>query len=204
MTIYDLKPAFQNLLRPIVRFLNKTGVTPNQVTLMTCLLSIFYSVAIYKELHHLFIMFLPLFFFIRMALNAIDGMLAKEHDMMTPRGAMLNEITDVVSDTFLYLSLSVFSVIDNQNIVFFSFIAIFTEVSGLSSLHIGSARRFDGPFGKSDRAFFISVLALLITFTSIEKQIYDYLFYVSFVLLGMTVVNRMNKAIKALKDVQTR
>lgn len=204
MTIYDLKPAFQNLLRPIVRFFNKAGVTPNQVTLMTCLLSIFYSVAIYKELHHLFIMFLPLFFFVRMALNAIDGMLAKEHDMMTHRGAMLNEITDVVSDTFLYLSLSVFSVIDNQNIVFFSFIAIFTEVSGLSSLHIGSGRRFDGPFGKSDRAFFISVLALLITFTSIEKQIYDYLFYVSFVLLGMTVVNRMNKAIKALKDVQTR
>jgi CDP-diacylglycerol--glycerol-3-phosphate 3-phosphatidyltransferase len=33
-----------------------------------------------------------------MALNAIDGMLAREHDMQSPLGAMLNELGDVLSD----------------------------------------------------------------------------------------------------------
>ena len=31
-TIYQLKPAFQNLLRPLVRSLAAAGVTANQVT----------------------------------------------------------------------------------------------------------------------------------------------------------------------------
>ena len=39
MSIYALKPKFQNLLRPLVRQLVAKGVTANQVTLIACLLS---------------------------------------------------------------------------------------------------------------------------------------------------------------------
>ena len=38
MSIYTLKPKFQNLLRPLVRQLAAKGVTANQVTLIACLL----------------------------------------------------------------------------------------------------------------------------------------------------------------------
>jgi len=40
MTIYDLKPKFQALLRPIVQTLANRGITPNQVTMFAMLLSI--------------------------------------------------------------------------------------------------------------------------------------------------------------------
>ena len=40
MTIYDLKPAFQNLLRPGCRALANAGVTANQVTVVALLISI--------------------------------------------------------------------------------------------------------------------------------------------------------------------
>ena len=40
MTIYDLKPKFQDLLRPIVSKLFNAGVTANQVTLAALLLSV--------------------------------------------------------------------------------------------------------------------------------------------------------------------
>ena len=36
MSIYALKPKFQNLLRPLVRQLAAKGVTANQVTLIAC------------------------------------------------------------------------------------------------------------------------------------------------------------------------
>ena len=36
MSIYALKPKFQNLLRPLVRRLYQKGVTANQVTLAAC------------------------------------------------------------------------------------------------------------------------------------------------------------------------
>jgi CDP-diacylglycerol---glycerol-3-phosphate 3-phosphatidyltransferase len=38
-SIYGLKPAFQNLLRPLVRGLANAGVTANQVTLTAMALS---------------------------------------------------------------------------------------------------------------------------------------------------------------------
>ncbi|MBF0985487.1 MAG: CDP-alcohol phosphatidyltransferase family protein, partial [Campylobacter sp.] len=40
MTIYDLKPKFQNLLRPLVRRLYSAGVTANEVTLAACVISV--------------------------------------------------------------------------------------------------------------------------------------------------------------------
>ena len=36
MSIYELKPKFQNLLRPLARRLYSAGVTANQVTLIAC------------------------------------------------------------------------------------------------------------------------------------------------------------------------
>lgn len=80
MTIYDLKPKFQNLLRPIVRQLFEAGITANQVTLAALGLSIIVGalLAIFPS-PYLFIL-LPFVLFIRMALNAIDGMLAREHN----------------------------------------------------------------------------------------------------------------------------
>jgi len=49
----------------------------------------------------------PCALFVRMALNALDGMLAREHGMGSDVGAMLNELGDVVSDVALYLPLAV-------------------------------------------------------------------------------------------------
>ena len=39
-SIYDLKPRFQSLLRPITRGLAAAGVTANQVTVAAAVLSI--------------------------------------------------------------------------------------------------------------------------------------------------------------------
>ena len=39
-SVYLLKPAFQRLLRPLVRWLAEAGVTANQVTVAALLLSV--------------------------------------------------------------------------------------------------------------------------------------------------------------------
>ena len=49
---------------------------------------------------------LPIILFLRMGLNAIDGMLAREHGMKSNLGAVLNEVGDVISDSALYLPLA--------------------------------------------------------------------------------------------------
>lgn len=39
-----------------------------------------------------------------MALNAIDGMLAREFNQQSTLGAILNEVGDIISDAALYLA----------------------------------------------------------------------------------------------------
>ena len=46
-SIYQLKPAFQNLLRPWVKSLYRIGITANQVTLFAMFISLAVALFIY-------------------------------------------------------------------------------------------------------------------------------------------------------------
>ena len=78
-SIYDLKPAFQNLLRPVVRWIARKGVTANQVTLAALMLSLSAGAVIAWSRNLCTLLLLPAVLLLRMALNAMDGMLAREH-----------------------------------------------------------------------------------------------------------------------------
>lgn len=45
---------------------------------------------------------LPIGLLIRMALNALDGMMARTYNQTSKKGELLNEIGDVVSDVFVF------------------------------------------------------------------------------------------------------
>jgi CDP-diacylglycerol---glycerol-3-phosphate 3-phosphatidyltransferase len=163
MTIYDLKPAFQNLLRPVCRSLAALGVTANQVTLAALFGSILIGllVAWFPESRWA-VLLVPGWLFIRMALNAIDGMLAREHRMQSRLGGILNELGDVVSDAALYLPLARVPGISPHLVVAVVVFFLPAEMAGVVAVQIGASRRYDGPMGKSDRAFAFGLLALLL------------------------------------------
>src|SRR5690625_354626 len=95
ISIYELKPKFQQLLKPIVNFLYKMNITPNQVTIFACLLSIMLGVLFYFNYESTWIyIVIPVFMFVRMALNAIDGVLAKDFNLQSRLGKYLNELTE--------------------------------------------------------------------------------------------------------------
>ncbi len=165
MTIYDLKPKFQQLLQPIVDIFHKIGFTPNHITLLALFLSSVMGFLIFFTNGASWTLFiLPLFLFIRMALNAIDGILAKKYRMQSDVGAILNEMGDILSDVALYLPFAVIIGVDTIAIVFIVLLAIITETIGILSWAVKGIRRYDGPMGKSDRAFAFGVIALLLAF----------------------------------------
>ncbi|MCB1167319.1 MAG: CDP-alcohol phosphatidyltransferase family protein, partial [Leptospiraceae bacterium] len=173
-SIYQLKSRFQSLLRPLTNGLAGAGITANQVTLTAAFLSLAVGAFItYGFLHpsvfpggYLFLLVVPLFLFIRMALNAIDGMLAREHGMQSRLGGYYNELGDVVSDVFLYAPFAVYRLQYGQPTLeavaataLFVIASVATEVMGILAQTTGS-RRYDGPMGKSDRAFWVSLLCI--------------------------------------------
>lgn len=138
VTIYQLKPKFQNLLRPLVHTLYQRGITANQVTIFACLGSILTAGIIAVSLPNFMILWLmPIWLFVRMALNAIDGMLAREHQQSSKLGAYLNELCDVISDTALMLVLLPIAGINSIAVFSVIFLALLSEYAGVMAPLIG-------------------------------------------------------------------
>lgn len=164
MSIYLLKPRFQALLRPAVGALHAAGVTANQVTMVACVVSVLLGLGLYLGLDggvsREALALIPLWMLLRMAFNAVDGMLAREHGQASRLGALLNELTDVLSDAALYLPLALLSPLQPVWVGAFALLAALSEFAGALGPTVGATRRYDGPMGKSDRAFVVGAVAL--------------------------------------------
>ena len=196
MSIYDLKPKFQNLLRPLVIKLEQRGVTANQVTLTACAISVILGLILtaLSGYHWLFIL-IPIWLFVRMALNAIDGMLAREFNQKSRLGGYLNEITDVVSDAALYLPFAFVHPFDALQIGLIIWLSALTEFCGVLGQVQGKTRRYDGPLGKSDRAFLFGVLGLVYVFVPVLPDFLYSLLWADIILLIVTCVNRVKSGL---------
>lgn len=196
MSIYDLKPKFQNLLRPLVIKLEQRGVTANQVTLTACAISVILGLILtaLSEYHWLFVL-IPIWLFVRMALNAIDGMLAREFNQKSRLGGYLNEITDVVSDAALYLPFAFISPFDGLQIGLIIWLSALTEFCGVLGQVQGKTRRYDGPLGKSDRAFLFGVLGLVYVFVPVLPDFLYWLVWIAIILLIATCVKRVKSGL---------
>jgi len=130
-----------------------------------------------------------------MALNAIDGMLAREHGQKSRLGAVLNEIGDVIADTALYLPFALVPGFDPLQIVLIVILAILTEMTGVVAIQIGATRRYDGPMGKSDRAFLFGLFALLLALGVAPGKWQQIAQPAMIALLIITILNRARRAL---------
>jgi len=195
-SIYDLKPRFQSLLRPLVRRLAVAGVSANHVTIAALILSLLLGGSIALDPMAKWPMLLmPVALFVRMALNAIDGILAREHGMKSGLGAILNEVGDVLSDTALYLPMALVPGVNSFWVVLVVVLAIVSEMTGVVAVQIGAQRGYDGPMGKSDRAFVFGLLGLLLGMGIDWSHWADGLMMITIILLVVTIINRARRAL---------
>jgi len=184
----------------LVRVLAGAGITANQVTILAGVLSVAFGLFLLATPDRRFFALLPVVLFVRMALNAMDGMLAREFGQQTRLGMYLNELADVVSDMFLYLPfahLPGFSVFWTWMVVV---LAVISEMAGTVAAMTGASRRYDGPMGKSDRAIVFGALGL---WAGLEDGLplpaAYFLPRLLAVLIALTVVQRVRKGLKELE-----
>lgn len=195
-SIYQLKPRFQNLLRPLVQRLHARGVTANQVTLAAAGVSVLLGALVAAFAGYLWLFALiPLWMLLRMALNAIDGMLAREFGQQSTLGAYLNELCDVIADSALLLPFAVLPEVSTLWVVLVTLLAVFVEYAGVMGPLVGAARRYDGPMGKSDRAFVFGVLGAGVATGLLSLAWLDGLFMLIAALLVWTLANRVRQGI---------
>lgn len=202
-TIYDLKPRFQALLRPVSDALVRARLSANDVTLGALLLSAAHGAWLALMPNSRWpLLLLPVTLFLRMAFNAIDGMMAKEHGQASAAGAVLNELSDVIADAALYLPFAMILGLNAALVVLVVVTGVIAEMAGALGPMIGAARRYDGPLGKSDRAFAVGLLAVLLGI-GIAPGLWSTLYLAALLLLSaLTVLNRARSIVAEAKGRQ--
>jgi phosphatidylglycerophosphate synthase len=195
-TLYDLKPRFQMLLRPLTGILFRAGVTANAITLTAVALSTAYGVFLAITQSKMGFILIGPVLLLRMGLNAMDGMLAREHHQISLFGARLNEMSDVISDIALYLPFAVI-VTPAWPVFFVVALGVLAEFAGVISLAYGGERNYDGPFGKSDRAAFFALIGL--TAGILPAPVVTILFAGAAAASAITIFNRLLTGARSCK-----
>jgi len=200
-TLYDLKPAFQAWLRPAAGRLAAAGVTANQVTVAALIASLAVGAVVtagvaVAGITWVFLL-LPTWLPIRMAMNAIDGMLAREYGQKSPIGAYLNELSDIVSDAALYLPFAFVAPFGPWSVGLVILAACLSEMAGALGPIVGTTRRYDGPMGKSDRALAFGALGLCIGLIGPLPPAFFWLMPAIALLIGWNIVNRVRRGAAA-------
>ena len=199
ISVYQLKPRFQNLLRPGVQRLyqradqqrQQAGRQGHLVGSDAALVAGFAS--------HLWLFALvPLWMFLRMALNAVDGMLAREFGQKSDLGAYLNELTDVIADSGLYLPFALLPGVNPLWVVLVVLLAVISEYAGALGTMVGASRRYDGPMGKSDRALCFGVIGAGVASGLLPLAWIDWLMLLIAALLLLTIGNRVRQGLAEL------
>lgn len=196
ISVYKLKPKFQQLLNPILLFLNKCNITANQITISSIILSVIIGFLFWNaDSSKWFFLSLPIGLLLRMALNALDGMMARRFNQTSKLGEVLNEVGDIISDVIVFFPLLKFQPESLYLIIVFIILSVINEFSGLLGKAIGGERRYEGPMGKSDRALLLGIYGLIMFFGVNITSISIYIFGAVVLLLTISTYIRLKKAL---------
>lgn len=196
ISIYQLKPRFQQLLLPILHQLHKQNVTANKITVAAIVWSALIAGFLFMSTNHpIYLLFVALGLLVRMALNALDGMMARSFNQQSNLGEVLNELGDVVSDTIIFCALFSFSYTNNLLVFLFIVLSIINEFSGVLAKLISGTRRYDGPMGKSDRALVIGLWCLAYFIFPTIGFVFNTILFVAIILLLISTYKRLSNAL---------
>ena len=197
ISIYKIKPKFQQLLMPLLRLLRRLGISPNSITIFSILLS--FGIAYFfwnTSDNSSYFLIVAFGLLLRMMLNALDGMMARIYNLQSKLGEVLNEVGDIVSDVAIYFPLIIFESLRIEIAIIFILLSIINEFCGLMAKVISGERRYDGPMGKSDRAFLIGIICIVYYFTNGLALYMNYIIGGSSILMIFSSYLRLTKSIK--------
>jgi len=156
VALYDVKPRFRALLQGLLPALEP--IPPDWITIAGLLCSVLAAVLFQaaEENRWLFLV-IPLLLLLRIALNALDGMVAQATGKARAFGEVLNEVTDRLSDVAILLGLA-FSPLSSLGWGAPAVAAVLlSSYVGILGKAVGAGRQYGGILGKADRMLYVGV-----------------------------------------------
>ncbi len=203
MGIYGIKPWFRAQLQPLVKLL--WNVHPDVLTWSALVISAICGLLLYYSYRHPYfaVIVIPLLF-VRLALNALDGLLAQQTGKARPAGEVLNEMTDRFADIFIYGGLAL-SPSSNHLLGFCAVICLLmVSYVGILGKAVGTERVYSGVLGKADRLFTLMVCCLIYGIKphtrALGISLFNWLFIFFIVLSAITIAQRTIRILSLLKN----
>jgi CDP-diacylglycerol--glycerol-3-phosphate 3-phosphatidyltransferase len=182
---------------PILNQLHQQQITANKITIAAMLWSALLGVLLFMSPNHpIYLICVAFGLLVRMALNALDGMMARSFNQQSKLGEILNELGDVLSDTIIFCGLFSFQFVSKPILFSFIILSIVNEFSGVLAKLVSGTRRYDGPMGKSDRALLIGLWCVVYFMFPVISRAFNVILIIAILLLVISTYKRLSNSLK--------
>jgi CDP-diacylglycerol--glycerol-3-phosphate 3-phosphatidyltransferase len=162
MGIYRIKPRFQVALGGVESALVRRRVHPDYLTIGALVLSALGGLALYgAHQARWLLLVIPVVAIGRTALNALDGLVARDTGLARPWGEVLNEFCDRLADVSLMAGVAFAPGSDALLGAVAIVVMLLASYVAILSKAAGGRRQYGGIMGKADRMIYLSVAAVI-------------------------------------------
>jgi CDP-diacylglycerol--glycerol-3-phosphate 3-phosphatidyltransferase len=190
MGIYQIKPRFQRSLQGVEAYLVRRRVHPDYLTIAALVLSALGGVALYgsRWAGWLLLLIVPVALG-RTALNALDGLVARDTGLARPWGEVLNEFCDRLADVALFAGVALAPGSQPSLGAVVVVVMLLSSYLAILSKAAGGRRQYAGVMGKADRMIYLS-LAAVVAFALPSVPIFTIFLVLVLAGLVITIVQR--------------
>ncbi len=208
MGVYGLKPRFRVLLAPVGRWVSRFH--PNTISASSVVFALLAGTGLFFAPSAPWVyLVVPVLFFLRIAANALDGMVAQWTDRASARGELVNEFSDRINDVLILGGLLLSGVVNILLGAGAVVLVLLISYMGILPRAAGGPRLYEGPLGKADRMLYLGLACLAAFILPVggwvsATQVFEAMLVV-FIITGLiTLVRRIHGAWRHLNGVGSR
>lgn len=189
-TLYALKPRFQVVLRGLADRCVARGISADALTAAGIAAAALAGglIATAGAPPQPWILLAPPLLFVRLACNALDGLVARGAGTARPWGVVLNEVGDRAADLLCFSGLILSGALSPVVAITLLPLLLLASYIGVVGQAAGGGRSHAGPLGKADRMFLLGAYSCLAPFAPWAAPALDWGLLVG---LALTAVNRL-------------
>jgi phosphatidylglycerophosphate synthase len=212
-TISDYEPSsrrpiaavFRQTAGAAVRFCVRHGIHPDAISYLSIVAALIAAICFWKSgTRHWLLIIAPIFCYLRLWLNMLDGLVAFGAGKASRRGEIMNDLPDRISDVVIFVGVAHSGLMKPLIGYWAAIFSVLTSYVGLFGQALGVQREFGGMMSKPWRMVALHIGAWLTFFLAPQSSgtftILDWTCLIVIAGCVETIVVRLKRITAALQD----
>src|SRR3954447_23216106 len=140
---------FRQTANAATKFCVAVGISPDLISYLSIVAALGAALCFWKSMQNPALLIVaPLLCFLRLWFNMLDGMVAVAAGQASPRGEIVNDLPDRISDVIIFVGIAHSGLINPFIGYWTAILSLFTAYVGLFGQAIGRRREFGGIMSK--------------------------------------------------------